>query len=90
MGPMAESDAGFQHAGLVLVAAASFSHDWFATLVAGAQVMLGDRTPSVPTTTPVAFWCENGHLWIEFTDGHLQGFRTSQGQKPGQHESPPQ
>ena len=25
--------------------------------------------------TPVAFWQREGQLWIEFSDGHTQGFK---------------
>ena len=34
-----------------------------------------NSTPKRPT--PVAFWQRNGFLWVEFSDGHLQGFQAA-------------
>lgn len=32
------------------------------------------ESPKPPAATPVAFWRAMGKLWIEFADGHSQGF----------------
>jgi len=42
-----------------------------------------NQKPQRPT--PVAFWWRKEMLWIEFSDGHVQGFRAAQGED---HQAP--
>jgi len=36
------------------------------------------KTSTLQRPTPVAFWQREGQLWIEFSDGHTQGFKIAQ------------